>query len=109
MPKLWLLVPGGTVQAPKQRLLLHNAAVQLRDAFGNAAECSGVQVRFRLQHQHGGGKDGELPQLDESQQRGVQDTDGQGRAFFGNLLLAQGSGVAEALSPPHMDPFDRTA
>lgn len=86
-------------QAAKQRLLIQNAAVQLRDAYGNPAACGGVQVRFRLRHLPGGGGGrgggGELPELEDSQQgrEGGRETDGMGRAFFGNLLLAQGSGA----------------
>ena len=86
--------PPSKPQASKQRLLIQNTAVQLLDAFGNAAACSGVQVRFRLRHpQQGAEQGGELPQLEEGQQGGGgRETDAQGRAFFGNLLLAQGTG-----------------
>ena len=85
------------LQSAKQRLLVQSAAVQLRDAHGNAAGCAGVQVRFRLRVAPGAagasGGDGEPPQLEPTAGRGeVVETDEQGRAFFGHLLLAQGSG-----------------
>ncbi|PRW58303.1 Structural maintenance of chromosomes flexible hinge domain-containing 1 [Chlorella sorokiniana] len=82
----------------KQRLLLRNAAVQLEDEFGNAAPGGGVQVRFRLRYQgEGVGSSGsQLPALQAAQGRGQQETDERGRAFLGDLAIAEGSGRAAA-------------
>lgn len=118
------------------RRLLRGAAVQLRDAAGNAAEAAGVPLRWRLDWGEAGGSAGapnsahgdsvdgggapgggsrngvlpslELPELaagaagaadaagDAASSggavSGVMETDSRGRAFFGDILVAEGSG-----------------
>ncbi|KAL4443930.1 hypothetical protein ABPG75_011667 [Micractinium tetrahymenae] len=80
----------------KQRLLLRNAAVQLLDSYGNAASGSGVQVRFRLRQQRAAAAGGasELPELSMPQAGAILETDDRGRAFAGDLCVAEGSGRA---------------
>jgi len=81
----------------KQRELLRNAAVQLRDVYGNPAEAAGVQVRCRLLAA-GSRVDGDssVPQLHVTEGAGPLETDARGRCFLGNLSIVEGSGGARA-------------
>lgn len=81
------------VAAEKQRLLVRNAAVQLEDAHGNAAQPEGCQVRFILRPVGPVGG-GEPPVLQASEGPGPKLADELGRAFFGTLTVAEGSGCA---------------
>lgn len=78
------------------RRLLRNVAVQLVDAHGNAVEAAGVQVRWRLlcadADTGGGGGDAEAPQLCCSGGEVQMASDEQGRAFFGDVAVEQGTG-----------------
>lgn len=91
MPDQLTVTNGGS---SKQRLMLRNAAVQLLDAYDNAAGGGGVQVRCRLRLPPGAAADGssQLPELDCGQGCGPQETDDGGRVFLGDLSVVQGSG-----------------
>lgn len=73
-------------------MLLRNAAVQLLDCHGNAAEASGVEVRFQLravQAEEGA----VLPELCAAKGADPKASDPAGRAFFGDLSIAEGTGA----------------
>ena len=90
--------------AVKSRLLVRNAAVQVQDAFGNAADAEGVQVRFRLIRaamsdaaaSPGGGDGAVLPTLSVEEGEAAKQLDDRGRAYFGKLMIVEGSGAAPA-------------
>ena len=67
--------------------------LQLRDEHGNAVEQAGVPVRIALDWPSGSAQEGELPTL-ELAERGTQKTDQQGRVFFGDVYVAEGTGRA---------------
>lgn len=86
-----LLPPPAAPQVLKQRLVVRNAAAQLVDSHGNAADTAGVAVRVRLLPPVPAG-DWEPPTLVVSEGAGPWQTDERGRAFLGDLSIAEGSG-----------------
>ena len=56
-------------------------------------EQANVPVRIALDWQSGSAQEGELPQL-ELAERATQKTDQQGRVFFGDVHVAEGTGRA---------------
>lgn len=115
-----LTVTNGSSKA--DRRLLRAAAVQLRDSSGNACTEAGVDLRWSLEFEESDGsgdvnRRGVLPTLEipELPENGVAAgraggairskalaTDAQGRAFFGDILVAEGSGRVEPSS--QLDP-----
>lgn len=85
----------------KQRTLLKNTAVQLRDQHGNPSTAAGLKVRFLLlaanQKRRQSASSGEVPILDATAAQDIVrglNTDTSGRAFFGTLSLVENSGSA---------------
>jgi hypothetical protein len=87
-----------------QRGILKQAAVQLRDALGNAVAVAGVRLKWRLKVADGAaaaggdaaaggaGGGGEAPEL-ECEGGGLEaETDETGRAFFGDMMVVAGTG-----------------
>ncbi|KAI8466921.1 MAG: hypothetical protein J3K34DRAFT_524164 [Monoraphidium minutum] len=77
------------------RRILAQAAVQLVDGHGNAAPLAGVRVRWRLAAAGDGGGGGVPPDLECDGGAAEQKTDERGRAFFGDVLVAAGTGRVE--------------
>jgi len=72
-----------------------NTHLQVRDEYGNAVEEADILVSISLEWpSSGSGDGGELPSLELAEGR-TQQTDGQGRAFFGDVYIAEGSGRAD--------------
>jgi hypothetical protein len=86
--------------AAKARLLVLNAAAQVQDAYGNVAEAVGVQVRFRLRAAAAANSmppGSVIPTLEaEEGLESPKHLDDRGRAYFGKLSIAEGSGAAPA-------------
>jgi hypothetical protein len=80
---------------PRGRLLVRGAAAQLLDAHGNAAGGRGVEVRFRLLLDGTpAGAGWEAPELVVAEGAAPRAADADGRAFAGDLSIAEGSGRA---------------
>lgn len=84
----------------------HPSSLQLRDRHGNSVEAPDVSVRVNLVWPEGqdlprGHQ--ELPEL-ELAERSTQESDAQGRVFFGDVFIAEGTGKVEAgASEPSME------
>lgn len=78
----------------RQRTLLRAVGAQLQDAHGNAAPTAGVQLRFAIRAPEGGGRAGgaALPRLQTVEGLASWETDGEGKAYVGDLAIEQGSG-----------------
>jgi hypothetical protein len=74
------------------RRLLKQAAVQLRDAHGNAVPLAGVRLKLRLKAAPSDGSGGEAPGLAVESGEADTETDERGRAFFGDVLVRAGMG-----------------
>lgn len=92
--------------ALKQRILVRGAAVQLLDEYGNASALAGISVRCRLRPP-GGVPPSSLPAgsqvpvlLAAGRESATVETDGMGRAFIGDLCIAEGSGKAGRSGKP---------
>lgn len=99
----------------KARCLLRGAAVQVRDAWGNACPLEGMPVRWALLPRptaattSGGSKqqqqqpllNGEMPVLACAEEASSlqANTDSRGRAYFGDLVVKEGSGRVDAPPP----------
>jgi hypothetical protein len=69
--------------------------VQVRDEYGNAVEEADIPVSISLEWASSASGDvGELPSLELAEGR-TQRTDGQGRVFYGDVSIAEGSGRAD--------------
>lgn len=77
-----------------ERRLLKAAAVQLRDACGNAVPCEGVPLRWVLEHDGPPPQGSALPDLGCSEGEVAGQSDGAGRLFFGDLGVLEGTGAA---------------
>ena len=82
----------------KARQLLHKAAVQVLDTFGNSAEGAGVQIRFRVRAVNEAALTPGcvVPELQAERGLGPTPMDDEGRAYFGDLAILEGSGAAPA-------------
>lgn len=76
--------------------------MQLRDQFGNAVEALDVSVTISLAWPAGCSSDNGLPKL-ELAERKTQQSDAQGKVFFGDVYIAEGSGKVEAGAEPSME------
>ena len=75
--------------------------LQLRDEFGNAVEALDTAVTISLawpEQQDAAAAGRELP-LMEMSERQTQQSDAQGRVFFGDIYIAEGSGRVERGAP----------
>ena len=75
--------------------------VQLRDEFGNAVEALDIAVTVNLAwpgQESATAAGRELPLL-EMAERQTQESDAQGRVFFGDIYIAEGTGRVEQGAP----------